>query len=217
MRKASAYVRRSAGGGHECYSCDIIDCSGGHPEWHIKQDVVPLLNGNCEFQTCDGQKHFIDGKWDMIIAHPPCTRLCSSGQRWCYYEKTTEEYRQRKLKEREEGVEFFMKFVNADCDKIAIENPIGIMSTKYKQPSQIYNPYDFKGETECKSTCLWLKNLPPLKHTQNDLPKEKRTHGIWKSRFNGKSIGWNTPECSRMRSQTPIGVAEAMAEQWGKE
>lgn len=198
--------------GHEAYSADIQECSGGRPEWHIMQDVLPLLNGNCEFKTCDGTLHSVTGKWDMIIAHPPCTRLCNSGQRWCSW--GTEEYRNKKIKEREEAKRFFMKFVNADCDKIAIENPSGIMSTYYKKPSQTYNPYDFEGETECKKTCLWLKGLQPLKPTQLDLPKDKRTQGIWKAHFDGKCYAWNDPMTAKLRSITPLGVAKAMAEQW---
>ena len=108
--------------GHEAYSCDIIECSGGHPEWHITQDVLPLLNGRCEFKTMDGAEHKIDGKWDMIIAFPPCTHLCSSGQRWF-----TEGVKPLSLQR--EGIAFFYRFVMADCEKIAIENPVGIMST----------------------------------------------------------------------------------------
>lgn len=106
-----------------------------------------------------------------------------------------------------------MKFVNADCDKIAIENPCGIMSTKYRKPDCIYNPYDFEGETECKKTCLWLKNIPILKPTQV-LPKEKRTQGTWKAHFGDKKMTWNDPETARLRSITPKGVAKAMAQQW---
>ena len=106
-----------------------------------------------------------------------------------------------------------MKFVNADCDKIAIENPCGIMSTKYRKPDCIYNPYDFEGETECKKTCLWLKNLPALEPTQV-LPKEKRTQGAWKAHFGDKKMTWNDPETARLRSITPKGVAKAMAQQW---
>lgn len=199
--------------GHEAYSCDIQECSGGHPEYHILGDCIPLLNGNCTFTTQDGQSHTIDSKWDLIIAHPPCTRLCNSGQRWLYW--GDEEYRNKKKKEQDEAIAFFMVFVNADCDKIAIENPSGIMSTKYRKPDQSYNPYDFEGETECKKTCLWLKGLPLLQQTQN-LPKEQRTQGIWKAHFDGKAYAWNNPETAKLRSKTPIGVAKAMAEQWGK-
>ena len=197
--------------GHEAYSCDIIDQSGGHPEWHIKQDVIPLLDGNCSFRTTEGRQHRVNGKWDMIIAHPPCTRLCNSGKRWLYW--GPDEYREKKRKEQVEAIAFFMKFVNADCDKIAIEKPSGIKSTKYRKPDCTYNPYDFEGETECKKTCLWLKNLPALVPTQI-LPKEKRTQGIWKAHFGDKKLSWNDPETARLRSVTPKGVAKAMAEQW---
>lgn len=140
--------------GHEAYSCDIIDCSGGHPEWHIKHDVLPILNGNCEFLTMDGQKHQIDGKWDMIIAFPPCTHLSSSGQ-WAYSKGFKD------VSVREEAVKFFMAFANADCDKIAIENPVGIMSTRWRKPDQIVHPWQFGHNAE-KQTCLWLKGVPKL-------------------------------------------------------
>lgn len=148
----------------------------------------------------------------MIIAHPPCTRLCNSGQRWLYW--GDEEYRRKKRKEQAEAIEFFMYFANAYCDKIAIENPSGIMSTHYRKPDCTYNPYDFEGETECKKTCLWLKGLAPLKPTQV-LPKEQRTQGIWKAHFGDKKLAWNDPLTAKLRSVTPAGVAKAMAEQWG--
>ena len=102
--------------GHEAYSCDIIDCSGGHPEWHIKQDVIPLLNGKCEFTTCDGVNHKIENKWDLIIAHPPCTYLTVTGNRWFNVERYGEKAILR-MEERKKAVEFFMQFVNADCKK----------------------------------------------------------------------------------------------------
>jgi len=122
--------------GHECYSCDILPCSGGHPEWHIKQDVSSLLNGNCNFKTLDGIEHIINGQWDMIIAHPPCTFLTTTANK--YYDETKygEKARKRKL-DREEAVKFFMNIANAQCDKIAIENPVGIMSTRWRKPDQI--------------------------------------------------------------------------------
>lgn len=202
--------------GWEAYSCDIEPCSGGHPEWHIQQDVLPLINGNCEFDTVDGTHHIIEGEWDLLICHPPCTRLCLSGQRWCVWKGGTEDYRTQKCLEREEGIAFFMKFTEAKCNHIAIENPVGIMSTRYKTPSQIYNPYDFEGETECKKTCLWLIGLPVLNATRNiPLPKHQRTHGIFKANFNGKQYAWNDKRTAKMRSITPVGVAKAMAEQFG--
>ena len=200
--------------GIETYSCDIQECSGGHPEWHIKDDVLPILNGYCKFKTSDGTVHKINQRWDLIIAHPPCTRLCNSGQRWLYW--GDEEYKEKKRKEKKEAVEFFMKFVDADCERIAIENPMGVMSTIYRKPDCTYNPYDFEGETECKKTCLWLKGLPPLKGTRKEaLPKEERTYGIWKANFNGKSFSWNDSMTAKYRSKTPNGVAKAIAEQYG--
>lgn len=191
--------------GHEAYSCDIIDSSGNCPEWHIKQDVLPLLNGNCKFKTCDGETHEINGKWDMIIAFPPCTHLCNSGQRWF-----TEGRKPMKLQR--EAIAFFYRFVMADCERIAIENPIGIMSSCYRKPNQVINPYEF-GETECKNTCLWLKGLPNLVPTKI-IPKEQRTQNIWKANFNGKQYAWNDPAVAKFRSKTFPGIAKAMAEQW---
>ena len=198
--------------GHEAYSCDVQMCSGGHPEWHIYGDVIPILNGKCIFIAQDGKSHSINCAWDMIIAHPPCTRLCSSGQRWLYF--GDEEYRAKKIKEQEEGIHFFMMFTKTNCKRVAIENPVGIMSTLYRKPDCIYNPYDFVGETECKKTCLWLKNLPPLVPTQK-LPAEQRTHNIWRAVFDGQQYNYSDPRVAAFRSKTPVGVAKAMAEQWG--
>ena len=200
--------------GHNAFSCDILPCSGGHPEWHIMQDVVPLLNGRCSFKTMDGIEHSIGGKWDMIIAHPPCTRLCNSGQRWLYW--GDEEYRLKKKKEQEEAVDFFLKFTKADCPRIAIENPMGIMSSLYRKPDFTYNPYDFENETECKKTGIWLiGDIQPLKPTRKEpLPKEQRTQGIWRAHFGDKKLAWNDPETAKFRSKTPAGVAKAMASQW---
>ena len=200
--------------GHEAYSCDIIECSGGHPEWHIRHDVLPLLNGNCSFLTSDGAEHCVEGKWDLIIAHPPCTRLCTTSQRWLYW--GDQEYRRKKISEQQKAIVFFMQIILADCPRIVVENPQGIMSSAYRKPDCIYNPYDFEGETEQKKTCLWVKGVAPLIPTRKTpLPKEDRTLGIFRSHFDGKIIGWNDPECARLRSQTPHGVAKAMAEQWG--
>ena len=221
--------------GHEAYSCDIQPCSGGHPEWHIKQDVLEILNPKSyqvlttktgdddgiktwigiTFRTMDGMLHIIEGKWDMIIAHPPCTRLCNSGQRWLYW--GDEEYRLKKKKEQEEAVDFFLKFTKADCQRIVIENPMGIMSSLYRKPDFTYNPYDFENETECKKTGIWLiGDIQPLKPTRKEpLPKEQRTQGIWKAHFGDRKMAWNDPETAKLRSVTPQGVAKAMAEQWG--
>ena len=181
--------------GHEAYSCDIIEPSGGHPEWHIMQDVLPLLNGRCSFKTMDGAEHRIDGKWDMIIAFPPCTDLAVSGAR--YFKEKQADGRQHR------SIEFFLKFVEADCPRIAIENPVGIMSTKYRKPDQIVQPWMF-GHGETKATCLWLKNLPPLTPTNIVEGREQR---VWKMPPG--------PERAKVRSKTFQGIAKAMVERWG--
>lgn len=200
--------------GHEAYSCDIQECSGNHPEWHILEDVTKILNGFCEFKTQNGEKKSIKSKWDMIIAFPPCTHLSSTGQ-WAY----TKGYKDPKLKEK--GAEFFMKMINADCDKIAVENPIGIMSTRYRKPDQIIQPYMF-GEEAQKSTCLWLKNLPLLKPTNIVGKGEKKIwtnkDGVTKAypKWLFEALKAKTKEeRSKIRSKTFWGIAKAMAEQWG--
>ena len=172
--------------GHEAYSCDIEPCSGGHPEWHLQVDALELLKM----------------KWDMIIAFPPCTHLAASGAAW--FEQKRKDGRQQ------EAIDFFMMFANADCERIAIENPVGIMSRIYKKPSQIVQPYEY-GHMEQKRTCLWLKGLPLLRPTNNvydemmKLPKNKRErlHYLPPS-----------PERAKLRSKTFPGIAKAMAEQW---
>ena len=201
--------------GHEAYSCDIMDCSGGHNEWHIMQDVIPLLNGNCEFETVDGTKHKINGKWDLIIAHPPCTYLTVTGNRWFNIERYGEKAIQR-LKDREEAIEFFMAIANADCEKIVIENPVGVMSTEWKKPEQIIQPYMFGDRAE-KKTCLWLKGVEPLKPTNIVEPLERLKFESGKTMAKWYADLWHLPkeERSRLRSQTFPGIAKAMAEQWG--
>lgn len=189
--------------GHIAFSCDIIPCSGGHPEWHIMQDVIPLLNGNCKFRTQSGQGYRLHGEWDLIIAHPPCTHLAVSGARW-FAEKRADGRQQA-------AIDFFMQFVNADCEHIAVENPVSIMSTQYRKPDQIIQPWMF-GHPEKKATCLWLKGLPLLVPTNDvsdymkTLPKnqQERLHYLPPS-----------PDRAKLRSKTYPGIARAMAEQWG--
>lgn len=149
--------------GHRAFSCDIQPCSGGHPEWHIQSDVVPLLDGHCIFETSDGLTHGVDDKWDLIIAHPPCTYLTVAANKLYSVEKYGDKAVKR-IENREKAIAFFMEFVNADCDHIAIENPIGVISSRHRKPDQIIQPYYF-GHPFRKSTCLWLKNLPKLKPT----------------------------------------------------
>ena len=201
--------------GHEAYSCDIQMHSGSHDEWHICQDVLPLLNGFCKFKTVDGNYHEINSKWDMIIAFPPCTDLCVSGAR--HFAKKQADGRQQR------SIDFFMKFVNADCDRIAIENPIGIMSTKYRKPDQIIQPWQF-GDKYSKSTCLWLKNLPLLVPTKivekgefiefidKNGKKKRQAKWYYEALKNSK----NAAERAKIRSKTFPGIANAMATQWTK-
>lgn len=201
--------------GHEAYSCDIQECSGGHPEWHIQGDVLPLLDGNCSFVTQGGATLSIDGKWDLIIAHPPCTYLCLSGQKHCNAELYGEKAITRQ-KEREKAIIFFMRFVNADCEKICIENPVGIMGRYYKKADQYIHPYEY-GHGVSKKTGLWLKNLPKLEPTKI-VPIEYHISGTgrkWDKWFWDSSCISNLSERSRFRSKTFPGIAKAMAEQWG--
>ena len=200
---------------HEAYSCDIQECSGWHPEWHIKSDCLPLLNGNCEFQTMDGSAHRVHGKWDLIIAHPPCTYLTVTGNRWFNVEKFGTKALERE-KKRDDAENFFMRFANAECDKIAIENPIGVMSTRWRKPNQIIHPYMF-GDPVRKATCLWLKGLPNLKPTEIVEPviiKYKNGKGT-DNPWHMDTMRLPPAERSRERSKTFKGIADAMAEQWG--
>jgi hypothetical protein len=168
--------------GIEAYSCDLLPCSGGHKEWHIQDDVLNHLN---------------DG-WNMMIAFPPCTHLAVSGARWFL----------QKENEQQEALNFVRKLMDAQIDKICIENPISVISSKIRKPDQIIQPYMF-GHEETKATCLWLKNLPLLKPSKI---VEGKNHSVHK----GCGYGWNTIECKMARSKTFSGIAKAMAEQWSK-
>lgn len=201
--------------GHRAFSCDVIECSGGHPEWHIQQDVIPLLNGNCEFTTCDGTVHKIDSRWDMIIAFPPCTYLCVTGNRWFDIVKYGDKAKQRYVN-RYTAIVFFMQFVLANCERIAIENPVGIMSTAYRKPNQIIQPYMFGDKFE-KKTCLWLKGLSLLIPSNEVKPSGRKVFESGKSMPEWYASLWKLPkdERAKQRSKTFPGIAKAMAEQWG--
>lgn len=201
--------------GHNAFSCDIIECSGGHPEWHIMQDVLPLLNGRCTFFTQDGQMHEIKDRWDMILAFPPCTYLTVTGNRWFNIERHGEKAIQRH-KDREEAIEFFKAFANADCERIAIENPVGIMSSAWRKPNQIINPYEF-GDPFEKKTCLWLHGLPQLQPTNIVEPPPRKHFDSGKTMPAWYAEVWHLPkeERAKLRSKTFPGIAKAMAEQWG--
>ena len=186
--------------GHEAFSCDLLECSGGHPEWHLQQDVTELLKQ----------------KWDMIIAFPPCTYLTITGNRWFNIEKYGEKAIQRH-KDRKDAIEFFMMFANADCERIAIENPVGIMSTEWRKPDQIIQPYQF-GDAFEKKTCLWLKGLPKLEHTNVVEPEPRVQFESGKSMPKWYADAWklSKDERARLRSKTFDGIADAMATQWTK-
>lgn len=186
--------------GYEAYSCDIQEPSGGHPEWHVLGDALKAVYSG-QIITMDNNIHDI-GKWDLLIAHPPCTHLAVSGARWF-----SEGIKPLSLKY--EAAAFFLKFSEAPVKYIAIENPVCVMSTLYRKPDQIINPWQF-GHPEQKKTCLWLKNLPLLRETNNvyeymmKLPEKERSR-IW----------WLGSNHAKERSKTFPGIAEAMAEQWG--
>lgn len=186
--------------GHKAYSCDIEPCSGGHPEWHIQDDVLNHIGDN----------------WDLVIAHPPCTYLTVAANKYYNVERYGEKAIIRQY-EREKAIDFFLNFAwyNLDCPKVCIENPIGIMSSIYGKPTQIIQPYQF-GHTERKATCLWLKGLPPLKPTkivEPDIIRHKS--GKTDSRLHFETLKLPPKERSKMRSKTFEGIAKAMAEQWG--
>lgn len=189
--------------GHEAFSADIQNPSGGHPEWHIKGDVLAILNGHCAFQTMDGCTHVID-KWDLIIAHPPCTYLSNAGARFLYPKGILNEER---LKMGLSAKAFFMSLYNADCEKICIENPTPSRVYELPKYTQVIQPWMF-GHPVQKRTCLWLKRLPPLKPT--DTVEERQSSKIAGNWFNkgGKDRQKN-------RAKTFQGVAKAMADQWG--
>ena len=201
--------------GHNAFSCDILPCSGGHPEWHIQGDVLPLLNGNCEFWTKDKDGrgvgwHFIQGKWDLIIAHPPCTYFSTAGANWLFRGGKLDEERYKKGLEMKD---LFMAIYNADCEKIAIENPVVMKIWELPKHTQEIQPYQF-GHPFTKKTRLWLKGLPELKPTEivepvakwvscgNRTNREKQNQAVCKAFTNE-------------RAKTFEGVAKAMADQWG--
>lgn len=219
--ESQAVCKAFRAAGHNAYSCDIQECSGGHPEWHIMGDALELIDGKCAaFQTMDGKMHGLT-KWDLLIAHPPCTYLTVTGNRWFNVERYGEKAIKR-AKLREEAAIFFMAFMNADIEKIAVENPVGWMSTHYRKPDCIIQPYEF-GHHARKTTCLWLKGLPPLKPTDIVDPGQILPGGYSVGAAadsakdkNGKTLRWNDPRTAKARSKTFPGIAAAMAAQWGQ-
>ena len=181
--------------GHEAYSCDIQDCSGGHPEWHLKQDVLPLLHEH----------------WDLIIAHQPCTYMSKAGARWMY--PTAGNLSEERYKLSQEAKDFFMEFYNCDCEHVAIENPVPLKVVGLPKPTQSIQPYEF-GEPYSKKTLLWLKGLPKLRPTKilsEHVPwMPSNTGGFSRGQGGSRGIAHD----QRTASKTFVGIAEAMAEQW---
>jgi hypothetical protein len=183
--------------GHEAYSCDLQPCSGDHPEWHLQMDIFEALKLK---------------KWDLLIAHPPCPYLTITGNKW-FKEQPPRPSGALVGRAREEAIQFFLGLARANVRMICLENPVGIMSTVWRKPDQIIQPFQF-GHPEPKKTCLWLKNLPKLVPTNVVEPE----YFISKS---GKRLAtWYympspSPERQKMRSVTFQGIADAMADQWG--
>jgi hypothetical protein len=187
--------------GIEAYSCDILDCSGGHPEWHIKGDAIAEA---------------YSGKYDMMICFPTCTFLTVSGLHW-------NKKQPERAKKTEDALVFVQKLMDAPIEFIALENPVGCISTRIRKPNQTINPHQF-GDDASKRTCLWLKGLPNLIPTNNVAPRLVDGKRRWANQMdngqnitydeNNKIVGWNDPRIKGLRSKTYKGIAEAMATQW---
>ena len=199
--------------GYNAFSLDILKTYGDLPQYHIVGNAFNYIDHGGYFKTETGVCYFVD-EWDLVIMHPPCTYLTNANNRWYNAARYGKKALDRMIF-RYCAIADFLACTECTAKRWAIENPVGIMSTKYRKPDQIYNPYNFKGETECKRTCLWLHNLPPLEYTQ-DVPTEERTHNIFKGYLNGVQYAWNDKRVAVFRAKTPEGVAEAMSEQWGQ-
>lgn len=198
--------------GCEAYSCDIITCSGGRPEWHIQGDALPLINGNCEFFTMDGENHRIDGTWDLLIAHPPCTYLTNAG---AVRMRVKGEIVPERYAKAMEAKDFFLKFLYADCPRIAVENPTPMKLVGLPPYTQAIQPWQF-GHPYMKRTCLWLKGLPPLHPTKiiTDGITPYVNGGCKDKNGNYRRFPGRKERDPRIRSKTFSGFAKAMAEQW---
>ena len=206
--------------GHEAYSCDLQECSGGHPEWHIKGSVIPILGGGVTLQTEDRKQHTIPGLWDLIIAHPPCTYLTITGNRWFKDEYGTSAV--GRYYDRMDAIRFFMTIALCSAKHMAIENPVGIMSSVYRKPDQIIQPWwfdeDGTEETE-KGTCLWLKNLPqltPRNVIKPDIKYHEMKSGKRQTEWYYQTRCLPHEERAKAASKTFKGIAGAMAEQWSR-
>lgn len=198
--------------GHEAYSADIQEPSGGHPEWHILGDVLPLINGDCTFFTMDGGAHNISGEWDLIIVHPPCTYMTNAG---AVRMRVKGQIVQERYNKAMEAKAFFMEFYNAQCPRVAIENPTPMKIINLPEYTQAIQPYQY-GHPYSKRTCLWLKNLPPLQPTKILAFHEPYVNGGCKDAHgNYRKFQGRKERDPKIRSKTFPGIAEAMADQWG--
>lgn len=213
--------------GFNAYSCDLLPCSGGHPEWHFQEDVLQIIENNGG-KLQNGEKVQINGNWDLMVAHPPCTFLAVSGAKWYYHpddkdlpldQRRPHPNFPNRAQDREDGVNFFMALANANIPHIAIENPVGIMNTRWRKPDQIVQPWQF-GDSASKKTCIWLKNLPLLQETEVVDPGEYiefdsgRRLAKWYS--DGLTKTKTAEERRIWRSKTFPGFARAIAEQWSE-
>ena len=199
--------------GHRAFSCDLQECSGGHPEWHIQGDALQLINGDCTFKTADTHTHTQVGEWDLLIAHPPCTYLSNAGA--CRLYPHAGQLDEARLRKGIMAKDFFMAFWYARCKRICIENPMPSSVFCMPKQSQVIQPYEF-GEPWSKKTYLWLKGLPPLMATEI-VPDHKPFIPSGTGRkLGGDSYGAKgCAHDSKPRSKTFKGIAEAMANQWG--
>ena len=216
--------------GHEAYSCDIIECSGGHPEWHIQGDVLDILNpskdryfkynfsspetAGISFETMDGNYHQFAGRWDMIIAFPPCTYMSNAGA--CRMFPKKGQIDPERFAKAMEAKAFFMNFFNANCERIAIENPVPLTVVGLPEKTQVIQPWEF-GHHFTKKTYLWLRGLPKLEPTDTVKPLGPYVCGnaeIWKKQAN-KGVVYGKEKSAKHRSKTFHGIAKAMADQWG--
>ena len=198
--------------GHEAYSCDLQECSGGYPEWHIQGDCIPLLNGRCRFETMDGAKHEIKERWDLLIFHPPCQFMSKAGARWMYPKAGVVD--KERLKKANLAKRFFLLGLNADCERICVENPVPLKIVGLPQPTQKVQPYEH-GHSFSKCTCFWLKNLPKLRPTK--IVKEYKPYlpSNTSSFARGGGGSRGVAHDAKTAAKTFEGIAKAMAEQWG--